>query len=377
MKIELRTFLIAVFTVFFYGCDTVSNKDESSGKPLQEEPLSIIFMIGDGMGVPQVSSAYYFGDSLPNFSRFKHIGLHRTSDKVYTITDSAAGATAFSIGEKTYKRAIGVSGDSLPKETILERLQKEGYQTGLVSLTSITHATPASFYAHVPDRDMHEDIAAQLIDSKVDFFAGGGRKFFSQRQDGRNLFEELVVQGYHLDTLELSEVEMSKKNAYVLADDGIPSKIEGRGDYLLEATAKALSYFDETEAPFFMMVEGSYIDWGGHAKNADMMVSEVLDFDKTLGLALDYVDTHPNTLLVVTADHETGGVSIGKHYDMDESTGSKREVPEKVTVYFNTDQHSGELIPVFAAGKGAEYFQGIYENNQIYHKMIQAINQAK
>lgn len=101
-----------------------------------------------------------------------------------------------------------------------------------------------------------------------------------------------------------------------------------------------------------------------------------LDFDRFLGLALDYVDTHPNTLLGVTADHETGGVSVGKHYEMDESTGSKREVPEKVTVYFNTDQHTGELIPVFAAGKGTDYFQGIYENNRIYHKMIQAL-QAK
>ncbi len=376
MKISIQVVLASMAVFGFLGCKS-SQKEEKPTETAQEESLSIIFMIGDGMGVPQVSTAYYFGESTPNFSRFKHIGLQKTSDKVYTITDSAAGATAFSIGEKTYKRAIGVSVDSLPKETILERLQKEGYQTGLISLTSITHATPASFYAHVTDRDMHEEIASQLIDTEVDFFAGGGKKFFNQKEDGRNLFEELIAKSYHLDTLELSATVDGKKNAYVLAEDGIPSKINGRGNYLSEATAMALRYFNQKEEPFFMMVEGSYIDWGGHAKDAEMMISEVADFDKTLGVVLDYVKANPNTLLVVTADHETGGVSIGKHYELDENTGEKREVPEKVTVYFNTDQHSGELIPVFAAGKGAENFHGIYENNEIYHKMFKALNQPK
>lgn len=352
------------------GCTTKQVQE----KPVQEEPLNIILMIGDGMGVPQVSSAYYFGEDTPNFSRFKQIGFHKTSDKSHRITDSAAGATAFSIGEKTYKRAIGVSADTIPQETILEYLQKQSYQTGLISLTTITHATPAGFYAHVKDRDFHEDIAVQLTTAKVDFIAGGGRNYFRNRTDGKNLFSDFVQQGYHLDTLELSEAAQDKPNAFILADEGIPSKIEGRGDFLSEATSKALNYFNQNDKPFFMMVEGSYIDWGGHAENAEMMISEVLDFDKTLGVVLDFVEEHPNTLLVVTADHETGGVSIGKYYEVDESTGEKKEVSEKVAVYFNTDQHSGELIPVFAKGKGAENFQGIYENNEIYHKMRNALN---
>ena len=248
MKISVKTAAASMAILWLTGCNT-SKKEEKPEATTQEEPLSIIFMIGDGMGVPQVSTAYYFGDGLPNFSRFKHIGLHKTSDKVYRITDSAAGATAFSIGEKTYKRAIGVSADSLPKETILERLQDDGYQTGLISLTTITHATPASFYAHVPDRDMHEEIAAQLIDAEVDFFAGGGKKFFDNREDGRNLFEELMGKNYHLDTLGLSETVKDKKNAYLLADDGIPSKIDGRKNYLSEATTMALEYLKSSTVP--------------------------------------------------------------------------------------------------------------------------------
>lgn len=363
-KIGLGVLMLAT------ACQTT--KEEKVQIETPQEEVSVIFMVGDGMGIPQVSTAYYFGDSVPNFSRFRHIGLHKTSDKKYKITDSAAGATAFSTGQKTYKRAIGVSVDSLPQETILEHLQKANYQTGLISLTSITHATPASFYAHVTDRDLHEDIAAQLATANVDFLAGGGQQFFTDREDKKNLFNEMQSLGYNIDTTQLSKPDPSKKNAFILEKEGLPSKLEGRGDFLAEATTVALQHFTEKKQPFFLMVEGSYIDWGGHAENADLMIAEVEDFDKTLAVVLDYVETHPNTLLVVTADHETGGVSIGKYYEED-NTGKKKEVPEKVQLYFNSDQHSGELIPVFAAGKGASYFQGIYENNEIYHKIRKAI----
>ena len=124
-------------------------------KAQTQKPLNIIFMIGDGMGVSQVTSAFYFGNSEPNFQKFKIVGLSETSSTSDWVTDSAAGATALSTGEKTYKRAIGVNKDSIALPTILEKLQKKNYQTGLVSLTSITHATPASYYAHLKDRDLH------------------------------------------------------------------------------------------------------------------------------------------------------------------------------------------------------------------------------
>lgn len=373
MRSHIPKMLVALLLTAGFGCGT-EEKKVAEVPQAAEEPLSIIFLIGDGMGVPHVSTAYYFGDGTPNFSRFKHIGLQQTSDKTHRITDSAAGATAFSIGEKTFKRAIGVAADSLPRETIMERLQKDGYQSGLISLTTITHATPASFYAHVTDRDLHEDIASQLIGSKVDFIAGGGKRYLNKRSDGQDLFKALEDENYHVDTLELSKPVLDKRNAYILEDEGIPSKIEGRGEFLGDATKLALDYFDQKGEPFFLMVEGSYIDWGGHAENAEMLVTEVLDFDRTLGVVLDYIEKNPNTLLVVTADHETGGVSIGKYYEEDKS-GRKREVPDRVAVRFNTDQHSGELIPVFAAGKGAELFQGIYQNSDIYHKMFEALGQ--
>lgn len=375
MKINF-ILLLSVYALFQMGCtsESTSNSNTSLEK---EEPLSIILMIGDGMGIPQISTAFYFGEETPNFKRFEIIGLQNTTSTSHKITDSASGATAFSIGEKTYKRAIGVSKDTIPKETILENLRDKGYQTGLISLTSITHATPASFYAHVKDRDMHEEIAEQLTKSNIDFLAGGGKKYFNQRSDGRNLFNELTRQNYNLDTLALSEPIFDKKNAFLTTEEGLPSKIEGRDDFLKQASLKALNYFDQSKAPFFLMIEGSYIDWGGHAEDAQMVIEEVKDFDQTIGAVLDYVESHPNTLLIVTADHETGGMSIGKFYEEDSITGRKREAPDKVAINFNTDQHSGELIPVFAKGNGEEYFQGIYENNEIYHKIMKAIENVK
>jgi len=370
MKNIKKIIALSVISVTMSCGKTSEEKQNNTTEVTEKEPLNIIFMVGDGMGIPQVSSAFYFGEHTPNFKQFESIGLSRTSSTSHLITDSAAGATAFSTGEKTYKRGIGVSSDTIALPTILEQLKEKGYQTGLISLTSITHATPAAYYAHVEDRDMHEEIAKQLVEAEVDFFAGGGKKYFQNREDGLHLYDSLKAKNYKLDTLELSKPDTARRNAYLLAEEGLPSKTEGRGDFLAEAAINGFNYFEANKKPFFMMIEGSYIDWGGHAKDDEMMIQEVLDFDKTIGVVLDFVKKHPNTLLVVTADHETGGVSIGKAYDE-----SGKEIPQQVQVYFNTDQHSTELVPVFAKGQGEELFRGIYENNEIYHKLMQAINE--
>lgn len=353
-------------------CSASAQKEEVT-TPVTEEPLNIIFLIGDGMGVPQISTAYFFNDEQAHFSRFSHIGLQRTTDSYRKVTDSAAGATAFSIGEKTYTRAIGVDSDSVAQETILETLQKDGYRTGLISLTSITHATPAAFYAHVRDRDQHEDIAAQLIEADIDYLAGGGRDYFSKRTDGQDLLAQLQKKGYHLDTTALTAPKRQQRNAFLLADNSLPAKVEGRGDFLPAATRQALDYLTAQKAPFFLMVEGSYIDWAGHAEDAEMLIQEVEDFDQVLGVAFDYIEAHANTLLLVTADHETGEVSIGKKYGPTDASGNRPNIPDQVRVNFHSDQHSAELVPVFAEGPGAELFRGIYDNADIYHKLMTAL----
>lgn len=357
-----RIFLIP-FLLINFGCEQDQN---SQVKP------NIILMIGDGMGVAQVTAANYWNPEKSNYYRFKTVGLIETSSTSHKVTDSASGATAFSIGEKTYKRAIGVASDSTHRETILEELRDQGYQTGLISLTSITHATPASFYAHVPDRDMHEEIASQLVDADVDFFAGGGWKYFLEREDNRDLFQELRNKGFEMDSLALpSQVDEGKKYGFLMTKVSMPSKTQGRGDFLQKASALAIEYFKKSEKPYFLMIEGSYIDWGGHAEDAQMMIQESVDFDQTIGTVMDKTKTDNNTLIVVTADHETGGVAIGKYYEEDEA-GNRIEVPDTLGVYFNSDQHTAAMVPVFGKGPGEELFSGFYTNDQIYHKLKEA-----
>ena len=201
--------------------------------PIETDPETIadniILLIGDGMGLTQISSAFYFKNSLPHYARFNSIGLMRTSS-TERITDSAAGATAFSAGTKSYNGAIGVDADTTSVSTIVEILSEEQWKTGLIATSSITHATPACFYAHVKSRQMHEEIASQLSTSEVDFFAGGGHDFFagSTRSDSLDQFAILENNGFTIETEKLdNHADPNKKYGYLLGADALPSVLQG------------------------------------------------------------------------------------------------------------------------------------------------------
>jgi alkaline phosphatase len=327
-------------------------------------PSNIILLIGDGMGLTQISSAFYFKETLPHYARFQNIGLMRTSSTA-RITDSAAGATAFSAGEKTYNGAIGVDADTISLPTIFEILSEEQWKTGAVSTSSITHATPASFYAHVKSRTMQEEIAAQLTTSQVDFIAGGGYGYFadSTRLDGKDYLDTLKTKGFTVNLQQLdSLVDPNRKYAYLFGRNELPTILGGRGEFLPKATGLAIQHLSGDDQHFFLMVEGSMIDWGGHANDADYLISEMIDFDDAIGVALDFAEQDGNTLVVVTADHETGGFTLASGENYDQITGT-----------FSTGGHSTTLIPVAAYGPGSELFRGIYENTQIFHKMMEAL----
>lgn len=336
----------------------------------KQQAKNIILLIGDGMGLTQVSTTYVFGNETPSFSRFKYIGLHENRPIGKIITDSASGATAFSTGYKSYNSAIGVDKDTIPRETILEWAAKQNKATGVISTSSITHATPASFFAHVAKRSQQEDIALDFLEAQVDFTAGGGTKWFNEREDKRDLLAELEARGTRVSTKALNEnPELGKQHLYLLAPDGMKKMSEGRGDFLPQATATAINFLANDTDGFFLLVEGSQIDWGGHNNDGDYVIQETLDFDQAIGKALDFAERDGNTLVVVTADHETGGLSLSAP----EVFGLRDYGAVKPT--FSTGGHSAALIPVFAYGPGAEEFMGIYQNNDIYGKMMAAFGQ--
>ncbi|MCZ4318813.1 alkaline phosphatase [Aequorivita viscosa] len=365
LKISFLTFFFSILLITT-SCVSVQVSDNTVSTTSSEvkKPKNIILLIGDGMGLSQVSAAIYYKDGKPNFERFSTIGLSKTSSGNELITDSAAGATVFSTGVKTYNGAIGVNKDTIPVPTIVEQLSNRGLATGIVATSSIQHATPASFYAHVKSRRLYEEITAFAPNSGVNFFAGGGLKFFNERKDGRDLLATMRAKGYEVITDKLPKTPGDKNELILLASNGMPKMSEGRGDFLPNATKLALEKLSKNEKGFFLMVEGSQIDWGGHDNDADYLIQELLDFDKTLGVALDFAKQNGETLVIVTADHETGGFTLA-------SDGSDYNT---IKPLFSTTGHSGAMVPVFAEGPGAASFNGIYESIEVYHKMMALFN---
>lgn len=336
----------------------------------QPKAKNVILLIGDGMGLTQLSAGIYSNGNTSHFERCPIIGLHKAYASNKLITDSAAGATALASGIKTYNGAIGVDPDTVAVKTLLEEAEERGLATGLISTSSIVHATPASFIAHNRYRKNYEEIAEDFLKTDIDYFVGGGKKYFDARdRDERNLIEELRQKGYQTTTyfdqdLDQVEVDPTTNFAFLTSSEEPLPHAQGR-DYLPVAVAKGLDHLSARgkDAGFFLMIEGSQIDWGGHANNLAYVVDEWKEFDAVLGQVLDWAEKDGNTLVVVTADHETGGLAIQSESKMDSIVGA-----------FTSDYHTGTLIPVYSSGVGAERFGGIYENIDIYDKIRKAFN---
>lgn len=353
-----------LLTVAAFLVTAVSAYSQAPASAQPKHPKNVILMIGDGMGVAQIYAGMVASKNTLNLERSQFIGFHKNQSADSFVTDSAAGATAFSIGKKAKNGAIGVDAQDRPQPTILEIAGTHGFSTGLVATCSVTHATPASFVGHQPKRSMMDEIALDLLKTDVDVFIGGGRSNFNQRKDGLNLMDSLKTKGYQIAN-SIAEVEQinNGKLAGFLADKEQPRFSKGRGDELSRSSKTAINLLNQNEKGFFLMIEGSQIDWGGHANDTEYIVEEMKDFDKVIGEVFDFAAKDGNTLVIITADHETGGLSIN---------GGNTETGE-VQASYTTKGHTGVMIPVLAFGPGAEAFSGFYENTAIFDKMMDAL----
>jgi alkaline phosphatase len=326
-------------------------------------PKNVIMMIGDGMGVSEVFAGLTANGGHLFLDNFKHIGFSKTQSSDNYITDSAAGGTALSSGVKTYNGAIGVNPDTVAVKTILEMAEEKGMATGLVSTSAITHATPASYIAHQGSRGSYEDIAADFMKTDIDVFIGGGWKHFADRKDKRDLTQELQQKGYRVlrDMDQIAQVK-SGKLAGLTADDH-NNPVPNREMNLPLSTQTALNILSQNKQGFFIMIEGSQIDWGGHQNNTGYIVREMLDFDQAIGKALDFAASDEETLIIVTADHETGGMGI--------AGGNMKTGMVKGA--FTSGDHTGVMVPIFAYGPGAENFTGIMENTDIAKNIMKLL----
>jgi alkaline phosphatase len=360
-KKTIRNILCCILIVLIGGF--LSWGVERIFEPQETKVKNVIFMIGDGMGLAQVTATQIAQDYEPlALERAHYVGLQKSYSASNRVTDSAAAGTALSTGYKTKNGMIGMTPDSLSVPSILDKAEECGMPTGVVVTYPVTNATPAAFVAHVPNRNMEDEIAMFYLENEIDVVFGGGSKRFDQRADGVNIFDTLKERNYTI-AQSLSELsDINSGNVIMLPTEGsMSSRLDGRDDYLPEATAKALEILTNNADGdgFFLMVESSMIDGYGHQNNIEGIIKETKDFDNAIKVAFDYADAHPGTLVVVTADHSTGGLTIvngNRTFDL---------YDHKVDYAFTTGGHTGEMVPIFAYGAGSENFTGVFENTDL------------
>lgn len=336
--------------------------------PKEPEVKNIIYMIGDGMGLAQASLMQIEQKYAPTaFDRAHNVALQKTYSANNRVTDSAASGTALATGYKTNNSTLGQTPDGTRVESIMAKGEKVGYASGVVVTCYVNHATPAAFYAHRESRNDNDGIIADFMESDLDVVFGGGSRYFDEyfSKQNKNYVDELKAKGYTVlgEQSEMSSV--SEGNVVGLfAETNIPLMRNGRGNYLPDATAKALEILTNNvekqgKEGFILMVEGSQIDGEGHGNNIEGVLAETRDFAKAMEVAMDYADAHPGTLVVVTGDHETGGLSIP-------SNKTDFTLPESGISYgFSTTGHTGIMLPVYLYGTGADRINGIMENTEL------------
>ena len=357
---------------------------------------NVIYLIGDGMGFGAVTSLLLSEDEMTGFEQASVIGLSETCSANNYVTDSAAGGTALATGKRTNNGFVGADPDGNQLTSVLRKAQAMGKKTGIVVNTTLTEATPAAFYAGVTSRKMVFDIAKQFTESNVDVAIGGGLDHFIARPDSLDLTATLIEKGYDVflnwetvlgtdsekfvGILPLYDLHRREEN------NGTASAAEGQEVclaaqlaslnedvntthlseptvYLEKATVKALDILSRNNKDgFFLMIESAIIDGYGHNNDSDGMIVEMKEFNRTLQNMIDYVNNNPETLLVVTADHETGGTGV--YYN-----GHKPGNEGPVKLNFSTSGHTGTVVPIFAYGPGAENFAGLMKNTDVPKKI--------
>lgn len=357
---------------------------------------NVIYLIGDGMGFGAVTSLLLSEDEVTGFEQAPVIGLSETCSANNYVTDSAAGGTALATGTRTNNGFVGADPDGNQLTSVLRKAQAMGKKTGIVVNTTLTEATPAAFYAGVTSRKMVFDIAKQFTESNVDVAIGGGLDHFIARPDSLDLTATLIEKGYDVflnwetvlgtdsekfvGILPLYDLHRREEN------NGTASAAEGQEVclaaqlaslnedvntthlseptvYLEKATVKALDILSRNNKDgFFLMIESAIIDGYGHNNDSDGMIVEMKEFNRTLQNMIDYVNNNPETLLVVTADHETGGTGV--YYN-----GHKPGNEGPVKLNFSTSGHTGTVVPIFAYGSGAENFAGLMKNTDVPKKI--------
>ncbi|THU39672.1 alkaline phosphatase [Niastella caeni] len=363
----INTDSIKAIADFLRKLPASSYKNKTSYKPYQptyqhdgaDKPVkNILLFIGDGTGLAQLYAGYTANKGALNVFNMRSIGFSKTSSYDNYVTDSAPGSTALASGVKTNNRHVGVDHTGVAIPLLPVFLKTRNIKTGLVTCGDITDATPADFYAHQPERDSSVAILRDLKRSGVDMLMGSAKRIVSNS----SLLKEFSPPFSVVQSIDSVTADPAKKWIVIDNKAGLPA-LKGRENWLEQAFSKAVKTLSNNKAGFFLMTEGAQIDHGGHTNNMSYVASEVMDFDQVIGKALQFADADGQTLVIVTADHETGGLSLlaGDYGD------------GYVSGVFSTNDHTAIPVPVFAYGPQSFRFRGVYENTALFYKMMEAL----
>ncbi len=375
--------------------------------PVKDEKAKYIFLfIGDGMGMTHIATAESYlsykqgklGGEMLTMTQFPYFGTATSYSADSYVTDSSASGTAIASGEKANNYTVGVDAEGQPVKSMAYDLKEDGYQIGIITTVPINHATPSAFYGSAKDRHAYYELSKQLADSGFDFFAGSGFiDFTGKDKDQAPIDTYLEEKGYTVSYgIEEFRAEAEGKDKVIFCQES--NRAESAGNYvstgkiaedasLGEMLQLGMEHLD-MEKPFFFMCEGGKIDWTAHDHKVMPMIMDILEFDQAIAIAYEFYKQHEDeTLIVVTADHETGGLSLGAgknqvdwealeaQWEKDGKTNSmKKEDNEKMnkeaSIGWTTSSHTGAPVPVFAVGKGAEKFCGRIDNTDIKGKIL-------
>lgn len=321
---------------------------------------NVILMIGDGMGLGAVTSAFYANGGELTMMNLKTMGHVRTQSASDFTTDSAASGTAYACGQKTTNGFVGMNPDKMPIANIPEKIASLGYACGVVSSDDVHGATPAAFFAHQAERGASDDIWADLPASKLDFISAGTQKKF----ESLPLKTQDAIKGKFSVVYSPEEANAftgSKSLMY------LPETVETgkRGEYLPETTEMAINYLSKkSKKGFFLMVEGARIDKNSHSNNFEGCVKETLDFDKAIEAAIRFAEKDGHTLVIISADHETGALSL-RSGNIEENT---------IKGVYVSKGHSPITVPLFAYGPKSRHFAGTQHNSDVSNKIVEILS---
>ena len=405
----LFTRVLLLFSVTLFLFSSCCSHQEKKAK-------YVFYFIGDGMGFSHVALAEAYkaakdgkiGSEPLCFTQFPVLGMATTYSASNMITCSSAAGTALSTGTKTNNGMLGVAPDSTALESIAYKIHDAGYKVGIMTSVTIDHATPGAFYANSAARNDYYGIAAQLPESGFEFFGGGGFQGL-KGEDGRKPLYDIVAENGYAVAFGKDEFEAKKDAADKIiyfqekekSGEVLPyAFLRGDDDLSLTDVVKGAIEVLDNDKGFFIMAEGGQIDWAAHANDLVNTIHETIDFDNAIKVAYEFYLQHPDeTLIVVTADHETGGVTLGhiKGYtfdltllpekaafannsDSDKSVDNYMDVAslvdslsKKARIGWTTSSHTGGAVPVFAAGAGCSAFAGRMNNTDIPKRIISAM----